>query len=75
VVTVRLWEEEGQILLELADNGRGLPAEFDIHQDSLGMTIIQSLVGQLGGTWSLTNGVKGTVARVQFAKENGQPED
>lgn len=75
-VVVRLWLEREQVVLELADNGRGLPRDFDMYQDTLGMTIVQSLVGQLGGTWSLTNGdASGTVAQVRFNKENGQPED
>jgi two-component sensor histidine kinase len=79
VIVVRLWlEADDQVVLELADNGVGLSVDFDANQDTLGMTIIQSLVGQLGGEWSLTKGaVGGSVARVRFtkgklAKENGQ---
>jgi len=79
VITVRLWlEADEQVVLEVADNGVGLSVDFDANQDTLGMTIIQSLVGQLDGAWSLTNGdAVGSVARVRFpkgklAKENGQ---
>ncbi len=75
VITVRLWLEQDHIVLEVADNGVGLPADFDTNQDTLGMTIIRSLAGQLIGEWTLTNGNQGTVARVRFGKENGQPED
>ena len=41
----------GQLRMTLRDNGRGLPADFSLHEeDGLGMTIITSAVEKLGGT-------------------------
>lgn len=41
---------EDQIALTVWDNGRGIPPEMDLFQaTSLGLTLVKSLVGQLGG--------------------------
>ncbi|MFT3869400.1 MAG: PAS domain S-box protein [Nibricoccus sp.] len=41
----------GQLYLEVADNGRGIPAGFDLRQTkSLGMQLVHTLVKQLHGT-------------------------
>jgi len=43
---------------DYSDNGKGLPVEFDLDEsgDSLGMTIITSLVSQLKGSCNLVRG-------------------
>jgi two-component sensor histidine kinase len=51
----------------IADNGHGLPADFDLDQaDSLGLKIARLLARQLNGSFSIA-GVKGTTARLSFA--------
>jgi two-component sensor histidine kinase len=41
---------DGQILLEIRDNGKGLPADFDLSANrSMGMRLIKGLVKQLKG--------------------------
>jgi two-component sensor histidine kinase len=59
--------EEGLLELTVADNGRGLPDDFDpTAGKSLGMQIIQGLVNQIGGTLEIT-GTDGTVTRIVMA--------
>jgi two-component sensor histidine kinase len=43
-----------QILLSVADNGRGLPADFKNHIGaSMGMELLQGLTDDLGGSFSI----------------------
>ncbi|HEY4288529.1 MAG TPA: sensor histidine kinase [Puia sp.] len=45
---------ESQILLSIADNGRGLPADFDSKIGaSMGMELLQGLTDDLGGSFSI----------------------
>jgi PAS domain S-box-containing protein len=70
-ISLRLQAYAGHILLELQDNGAGLPAGFDPNQGSLGMTIIQALTGQLAGTLNMTNRQAGGVlTRLSFPQED-----
>lgn len=56
----------GDIMLTIADNGAGMPADFDPRQsDSLGMKLVTLLVGQLRGTLVSTGG-EGTTHRITF---------
>jgi len=57
----------GQILVQVSDDGNGLPAGFSLERDAkLGLRIVEGLVTRdLGGEFSIvSNG--GTVARVKF---------
>jgi two-component sensor histidine kinase len=48
--------DNATISLMIADNGKGLPADFDIRKSkSLGMTLIKGLSRQLEGDFKLTN--------------------
>jgi two-component sensor histidine kinase len=41
----------GKVKMQVSDNGRGLPLDFDISKiSSLGMQLVNSLVTQLNGT-------------------------
>lgn len=52
---VLLREPEGEALIRVTDNGRGLPAHFDPEAASgLGMQLIYSLAGQMGAGVSVT---------------------
>ncbi len=47
-------DEEGFIVLELSDNGAGLPPNFDPERSpTLGFQLIRSLCEQIRGTWKL----------------------
>jgi two-component sensor histidine kinase len=60
----------GRLRVEVIDDGRGLPAEFDLDgSDRLGLAIVRTLVeGELGGTLSLgPRSGGGTVAAIDVA--------
>ncbi|MDX1568315.1 MAG: sensor histidine kinase, partial [Longimicrobiales bacterium] len=48
--------ETPSVRLTVADDGSGLPADFDIDEtDSLGMSLVSALVGQLDGEAGVTS--------------------
>ena len=54
-------------LVEVADNGIGLPNDFDIRKaKSLGLNLVQGLVRQLDGTMKFTGSAQGTNFELQF---------
>ncbi|TYP94890.1 PAS domain S-box-containing protein [Fodinibius salinus] len=58
-INIILKTNQQELSLTIADNGVGLPDDFDIHQPStLGMRIIQTLCGQLDAT-------------IEYQRENG----
>jgi two-component sensor histidine kinase len=66
LISTRL-TEEGGCVLAVSDNGRGLNGEFDIEEsESLGFTLVKTLVQQLHGRLRI-NGQGGAAAfRVDF---------
>src|SRR5690606_23629904 len=49
-IFIELTEKNGRISLVVADNGIGLPADFDIlNSDTLGLQLVSTLVEQLEG--------------------------
>jgi len=57
---------DSQILLSIADNGRGLPADFGSKVGaSMGMELLQGLTGDLGGSLSIETN-EGTRIKVIF---------
>lgn len=55
---VSLAKREGALVLQVADNGKGLPEDFDMENaDSLGVTLIRGLTHQIEGELEIsTNG-------------------
>jgi two-component sensor histidine kinase len=68
-ILVELQDGADMVTLRITDSGRGLPAGFDLEEDShLGLTIVQTLVSDdLRGTFELDNG-NGVRATVTFPK-------
>ena len=63
-IGVVLGREDGRLVLEVRDDGRGLPAGFSLDQAGLGLQIVRALVeSELGGELALDR-AKGTTARV-----------
>jgi two-component sensor histidine kinase len=62
---VKLNEEGDKLVLEVIDDGRGLPSDF---RYGLGLSIVKGLTEELGGRFEIaSNG--GTKAKVIFPKE------
>jgi two-component sensor histidine kinase len=68
-IVVRLTEQGDSLYIEIQDDGRGLPADFDaLNQGGLGLQIVRSLVREdLKGEFELING-QGVRAVVSFPK-------
>ncbi len=65
-IAVRLMKSPAAIELTVTDNGRGLPAGFDLDETrSLGLRLARMLARQLEGEFSLASG-SGTVARLHL---------
>lgn len=72
-IEIVLKYEDPTLKLTITDNGEGLPADFNIAaQQSLGMTLIQTLSDQLKGTidFSTVSNGKGTVFQFEFEKSS-----
>ncbi len=70
-IAVELQEEADSVTIEIDDDGRGLPPDFDLEANrSLGLQIVQTLVeDDLGGRFELKDG-GGVQAIVTFPKVN-----
>ncbi|MEZ4483047.1 MAG: histidine kinase dimerization/phosphoacceptor domain -containing protein [Syntrophotaleaceae bacterium] len=56
-----------ELVLEVADDGVGLPADFDFRRaETLGLQLVTALVNQLGGALEL-DGNNGTLFRIRFS--------
>ena len=68
-VTLGAAQEEGRALLQIRDNGHGLPDGFDIETaGSLGLSIARQFAKQLGGTLLMERRPEGgTEARLEFS--------
>lgn len=59
----------GRVELTVADNGKGLPEDFDLKQaQTLGMRLVHALAGQLSGVVDV-DGSKGTRVRITFPEK------
>ena len=66
VITVHVHDNGTSIELIVADNGQGLPKEFNYqHKSSIGLTLVDALVRQLRGTIEVQS-PPGTTVRVRF---------
>ncbi len=65
-IELRASREHGRLIVTVADDGAGLPSDFDIDgATSLGLAIVKTLAGELGGVLRLDAGASaGTVAYV-----------
>jgi two-component sensor histidine kinase len=53
-ISIKLWAEDENIILEISDNGVGVPNDFNILETkTLGLQLIYTLVKQLDGTMEL----------------------
>lgn len=70
---VALRREGAEVVMELADNGPGLPPDFTLNSgDSFGMVLVESLTRQLRGSIAMEPGAAGgtlVVVRFPFAEE------
>ncbi len=66
-IHIILHDEPQDFRLEIRDNGKGLPANFDIDKnESLGLLLVSNLAQQIGGSFSIYN-ENGTTAIVEFS--------
>ena len=70
-IAISFREVDGQYMMTFKDDGVGLPEDLDIsHPSSLGLTIVNALTGQLGGTIDLgRNG--GSEIQITFPAAKG----
>jgi PAS domain S-box-containing protein len=60
-ITISLKRHQSHATLEVRDDGRGLPAGFDLGESSgMGLKLVQGLSKQVGGRFSLESGAGGT---------------
>lgn len=69
IIKIALYEDDEKLKLNVFDNGKGLPGNFDDMQDSLGIRLIKTLVTQLGGEYSFRSDDKGTIFMMEFAMD------
>ncbi|MGZ3275660.1 MAG: sensor histidine kinase [Caulobacteraceae bacterium] len=71
-VRVSMAREGPRHVLIVADDGRGLPEGFDVEASgTLGLKIVRTMAGQLGGGFSMTAQDKGVVCRLIFPAMDG----
>ena len=76
VLRVGLRSSGPQLVLEVEDNGPGLPEDFDIRaMPTLGMTLVSSLTEQLAGTISAHSGPTGALFRLEMPLETDAAAD
>ena len=75
-IVVRLLEQGDSLYIEIEDDGRGLPPDFDpVRQGGLGMQIVRSLVREdLKGEFELNSAGRGVSAVVSFPKWRAKAE-
>jgi two-component sensor histidine kinase len=67
VVRVSMMRDGPLHVLTVADDGRGLPDGIDLQAvDTLGLRIVRTMAGQLGGGFSMTPEVRGVACRLHF---------
>ena len=68
-IVISLKREDDLGILEISDNGRGLPEDFNIDElESLGMQLVSNLVMQIGGELEYGNR-DGAFFRITFPLE------
>lgn len=68
IISINLEEKDNFVILEISDNGRGLPDNFDISTtETLGLQLVETLVDQLDGDIMIDN-KSGTKYLIKFEK-------
>ena len=66
IISIKFHKDDDEYLLEVSDNGIGIPEDFDIEKsDSLGMLLITSLTSQIQGELEVQRS-PGTTFRIKF---------
>ncbi|WP_421774367.1 PAS domain-containing sensor histidine kinase [Gracilimonas sp.] len=68
-LSINISQMKGQVLLEVSDNGKGIPRDIlEEGSDSLGLTLMDMLTGQLSGDISIKSGEgqPGTTVELRF---------
>jgi two-component system, sensor histidine kinase PdtaS len=66
-VLVRPCQQDGRLVVEVENFGEPLPPDFDLAKStSLGLSIVSTLVSDLGGEFTLTSNEKSTTAAVSL---------
>ncbi|MBL8068048.1 MAG: GAF domain-containing protein [Armatimonadetes bacterium] len=69
-IHITIEELDGEIGIWVSNDGDPLPAEFDpVQGGQLGLQIIRSLSGALGGTFKIENRLGWTVCEVKFTRQ------
>ena len=70
LIAITSSRRETGLHVDITDDGRGLPEHFDLAASpSLGLSIVQTLVGELGGTISMTSGQSGAGTGTRISLE------
>ncbi len=66
-ITVHLEKNKDQVMIQVSDDGIGLPDNFDIHSvESMGLEIVNLLTDQLKGSVKVASSNKGTQFSITF---------
>ncbi len=69
-ITVSLRNRAGKAILEVGDDGKGLPEGFSPTGNSgMGLKLVLGLTSQVGGTFAIAGGEGGTSCTLEFAAE------
>ena len=73
-VLVRVERSASDLVLEVIDDGAGLPDDFDLRgRSSLGLSIVSTLITDLDGEFTLSNNAgDGSTARVRVMWAHAQ---
>jgi two-component sensor histidine kinase len=72
LVRVSMAREGPRHVLTVADDGKGLPDGFDLETSgTLGLKIVRTMAGQIGGGFSMTREARGVACRLHFPAMDG----
>ncbi len=70
IINIRLWQENDRYVLEVSDNGVGLPGDLDVHNvSSMGLQLVDILAEQLGGRMTVGR-TSGTCFQIAFSVDH-----
>ena len=70
-IRIQLYTSGDKVFISIADNGSGLPQDFNIDKDkTLGNTLLKTLVKQLNGSYQYISDEGGTTFTLFFTKED-----